>query len=116
VGDKLSSNSFSDKFGKIWRDNFHSVLQITLNLGSEIEHFKSLVAEFTKTLYIEITDFLSHGILTALNDLFGNIGITTDLFNFFKSGSASLSVSHQMSQFNKNAVIRDNLGQFWEMP
>lgn len=87
-----------------------------MNFSSELEHIEGFLTEFAQTLNIKLTDFLTHGVFATFKDLFCEVGITADFFDFLDSGFTGVSVSDQTGQSDKGMVVSDDSGQFRIMP
>ena len=116
MGNQLSSDILSDQTGQVGGDSLHSILQVLLHFSSVINHLESLITEFNERLDIKIADFLSHGVETAVNNLFRKFSIFNNLFYFLSSERSSISIANKFNTLNIFNIIGHNSGQFGVMP
>lgn len=114
--DELGSDGLTDETGEIGGDDFHTALEVALDLGSELEHAESLLAEVLETLDVEVTDLLTHRVMGGLNNAFGQLTIPNNLLNLLGSDGRGGSVSNKVDESHEELVVADNPAELWEVP
>ena len=116
VGDELGSDGFTDETGEVGGYDFHAALEVALDLGSELEHAQSLLAEVLQALDVEVADLLAHRVVGGFDHAFGHLTVPDDLLNLLGSDGSGGSVSNKVDESHEELVVADNPVELGEMP
>lgn len=102
----------------------HFILEVSLHFLPELIKPECFLTKFMKTclsyrmLYrVEFTHFLSHRVVSQLDNSLCNLSVSDHFFNFLNSHVFNIiSVLDEVCQSSKYMVVTDNFAQFWEMP
>lgn len=112
MGDQLGPNQFPDQNSQIGADCVHPILQVFLETGSVLIELNDLVSQLQKELLVFFTDFRAHGDLCGLFDF---------LFDFLCQQATQVLIGclvphpDLLDHFGVSQVVRDDLGQLWEV-
>lgn len=116
VGDEFGGDGFTDETGEVGGYDFHTALEVALDLSSELEHAQCLLAKVLQALDVEVADLLTHRVVGGFDHTFCNLAVANDLFNLLSSNGSGGSVSDEADKTHEELIVTDNSAELGEMP
>mmetsp|Transcript_22450 Transcript_22450/g.27657 ORF Transcript_22450/g.27657 Transcript_22450/m.27657 type:complete len:445 (-) Transcript_22450:59-1393(-) len=116
VRNELGAHELTDELGKVGSDGGHAVLQVLSQVSAVLRDRDDLAGESLKVTFIVIGNLSTHGNLSSLTHLIGDI-LRYDFLQGLLSEVLDVGAhANELDGLSIDYVVGDNLGQLGEVP